>query len=364
VKRFAAFVFILVLVGGAAAAWLYLGVSRPYKGYEGTEQFVDIPPGAGPSSIAHRLADAGVVRDVNSFRAAVWLSGHGRRLQAGEYRFDRPVSAREVVDKIARGEVYVLPITFREGLTIKQMASLFENKGFGPADAFVRASTNVDLIRALDPDAHDLEGYLFPDTYSLPRKATAEQLVARMVAKFEKALTPDIREQAAARGIGLRQLVTLASIVEKETGNPAERPLVAAVYANRLKIGMGLQCDPTVIYALDRAGRYNGNLTREDLHFDSPYNTYRYAGLPPGPIASPGRASLAAAARPADVPYIYFVSRNDGSHAFATTLDEHNRNVQQYQRQYFIDKRRLRDAAQDSGLRAQGSRRLTVPDGS
>jgi UPF0755 protein len=340
VKRLAAFVFVLVLLGAAAAAWLYIGVSRPYKGYEATEQFVDIPPGAGPSSIGRRLAAAGVVRDVNSFRLAVWLSRQGRRLQAGEYRFDQPVSAREVVDKIARGDVYVLPITFREGLTIKQMAALFESKGFGPADAFVRASKNVDLVRGLDPEAHDLEGYLFPDTYSLPRKATADQLVARMVAAFETALTPDIRQQASARGIGLRQLVTLASIVEKETGNPAERPLVAAVYANRLKIGMGLQCDPTVIYALDRAGRYTGNLTREDLHFDSPYNTYRYAGLPPGPIASPGRASLAAAAAPAEVPYIYFVSRNDGSHAFAATLDEHNRNVQLYQRQYFIDKRR------------------------
>jgi peptidoglycan lytic transglycosylase G len=339
VKRIAAFVLILVLVGGAAAVWLYFGVSQPYKGYETAERFVDIPPGSGPSMIGHRLVEAGVVRDLTSFRFAVWLSRQGRRLQAGEYRFDRPVTAREVVNKIARGEVYVLPITFREGLSVKQMAALFESKGFGPADAFERASKNANLVRELDPDAHDLEGYLFPDTYSLPRKATADQVVARMVANFEKALTPEIRQQAAARGMDLRQLVTLASIVEKETGNPTERPLVAAVYANRLKLGMGLQCDPTVIYALERAGRYNGNLTREDLRFDSPYNTYRYAGLPPGPIASPGRASLAAAAAPADVPYIYFVSRNDGSHAFATTLEEHNRNVQQYQRQYFIDKR-------------------------
>jgi UPF0755 protein len=339
VKRFAALVLILVMVGGAAAVWLYLGVNRPYKGYETAERFVDIPPGSGPSSIGRRLVEAGVIRDLTSFRFAVWVSRQGRRLQAGEYRFDRPVTAREVVDKVARGEVYVLPVTFREGLSVKQMAALFESKGFGPADAFVRASKNANLVRELDPEAQDLEGYLFPDTYSLPRKATADQLVSRMVASFEKALTPDIRQQAAARGLGLRQLVTLASIVEKETGNPTERPLVAAVYANRLKMGMGLQCDPTVIYALERAGRYNGNLTREDLQFNSPYNTYRYPGLPPGPIASPGRASLAAAAAPADVPYIYFVSRNDGSHAFATTLEEHNRNVQQYQRQYFIDKR-------------------------
>jgi UPF0755 protein len=340
VKRFAAFLLVLLLAAAAAGAWLYAGVTRPYKGYEAQEQFVDIPAGSGPSSIGRRLVEAGVVRDLTSFRLAVWLSRQGRRLQAGEYRFDRPVSARAVVDKIARGDVYVRVLTFPEGLTIKQMAALYEAKGFGAATAFVAAARDVNLVRDLDPEAHDLEGYLFPETYMLPRKATADQLVARMVAAFRKALTPEIRDRAAERGLGIRQLVTLASIIEKETANPGERPLVAAVYTNRLRIGMGLQCDPTVIYALDRAGRYNGNLTRDDLHFDSAYNTYRYAGLPPGPIASPGRASLEAAAAPADVPYVYFVSRNDGSHAFATTLEEHNRNVQQYQRQYFIDRRR------------------------
>jgi UPF0755 protein len=154
-------------------------------------------------------------------------------------------------------------------------------------------------------------------------------------------LTPSVRQAAAAKGLTVRQLVTLASIVEKETARGDERPLVTAVYANRLQRKMGLQCDPTVIYALQRAGRFDGNLRREDLLFDSPYNTYRYAGLPPGPIASPGRASLEAAARPADVDYLYFVSRNDGSHAFASTLEEHNQNVQRYQIQYFKDKRRL-----------------------
>ena len=152
-----------------------------------------------------------------------------------------------------------------------------------------------------------------------------------MVTAFRDALTADLVQQATARGLSVRELVTLASLVEKETAKPEERPIVAAVYTNRLKVGMGMQCDPTVIYALERAGRYTGNLTREDLRFDSPYNTYRYAGLPPGPIAAPGRASLEAAANPADVPYIFFVSRNDGSHVFSTTLDEHNRNVYEYQ---------------------------------
>ncbi|HXT31427.1 MAG TPA: endolytic transglycosylase MltG [Vicinamibacterales bacterium] len=341
-KRLLLFVILLLVVCAAGATWFYLGVNRPYKGYAESEQFVEIPPGSGTAAIARRLTDAGVVTDVNTFRLALWVTGQGRRLQAGEYRFDHPLSARQVAEKIGRGEVYVHPITFREGLTIKQMAELYESRGFGPAKDFVEAAKNVALVQAIDPAAKDLEGYLFPDTYALPRRATADQLVARMVASFTKALTPDLIEKATANGQSVRQLVTLASIVEKETGKAEERPMVAAVYANRLKIGMGLQCDPTVIYALERAGRFNGNLTREDLQFDSPYNTYRYAGLPPGPIAAPGRASLEAAADPASVPYLYFVSRNDGSHAFASTLDEHNRNVQQYQIKYFRDRRQQR----------------------
>ena len=337
-KKAAAFL-LLMLIAAGAAWWFYAGVDRPYKGYETEEVFVEIPPGAGSVAIARRLADAGVVHDVNSFRLALWITGDGRRLQAGEYRFDHPLSPRQVADRIARGDVFVRPITFPEGLTIKQMAAIYEAKGFGPAKEFADAAKNAALVAAIDPEAKDLEGYLFPDTYKLPRRATAAQLVARMVQDFMKALTPELIEAAETRQLNVRQLVTLASIVEKETGNKEERPLVAAVYSNRLRIGMGLQCDPTVIYALERVGRYTGNLTREDLQFDSRYNTYRYAGLPPGPIASPGRASLAAAAHPADASYLYFVSKNDGSHAFAATLDEHNRNVQKYQVQYFRERR-------------------------
>ncbi len=335
-KRAFGILFLVVLVAAAAGGWwIHRGVDRPFKGYEGTEQFVEIPRGAGSVAIARQLADAGVIRDVNSFRLALWLSGTGRRLQAGEYRFDHAVSAREVAGKIARGEIYVRPITFPEGLTIKQMSALYESKGFGPAQDFIAAAKNAALVSAVDPEAKDLEGYLFPDTYNLKRKETATELVPKMVSAFMKAMTPELLGKADERGLTVRQLVTLASIVEKETANKDERPLVAAVYANRLRIGMPLQCDPTVIYALDRAGRYDGNLTRQNLQFDSPYNTYRYPGLPPGPIASPGRASIQAAANPATVDYLYFVSRNDGTHAFAKNLDEHNRNVQKYQVEFF-----------------------------
>ena len=326
----------ILLVAGAAVAWIIAGVERPYKGYEAAEQFVEIPPGSSQAAMGRRLAEVGVVRDETVFRAAVWMRGAGRRLQAGEYRFDSPMSPADVVDKIRRGDVFLQPITFREGLTIRQMGELYEARGFGPGSEFIAAARNGKRAAAFDSQAADLEGYLFPDTYTMPRRATAAQLVERMVAGFEKVLTADLRAQAAVRGLSVRDLVTLASLVEKETGKAEERPLVSAVYHNRLKIRMALYCDPTVIYALERAGRYTGDLTREDLQFDSPYNTYRYAGLPPGPIAAPGRASLEAAANPADVPYLYFVSRNDGSHVFANTLDEHNRNVYEFQKKPFL----------------------------
>jgi UPF0755 protein len=324
-------VVLLVAAAAAAGAWFYTSLGRPYKGYAATETFVEIPPGTGTAAMGRRLAEAGVIRSAEIFRAAVWARGDSRRLQAGEYRFDRPMSPAEVVDKLARGDVYVRSLTFREGLTIREKAKIYEDAGFGSAADFIAAANNADLVTGFDPAAKDLEGYLFPDTYTLPRTVTAAQLVERMVARFEKVLTPELREQAAARGLNVRELVTLASLVEKETAKPEERPIVAGVYTNRLKIGMGLQCDPTVIYALMLAGRYDGNIRRADLQIDSPYNTYRYAGLPPGPIAAPGAASLHAAANPADVPYLYFVSRNDGSHIFSTTLDEHNRNVYEYQ---------------------------------
>jgi UPF0755 protein len=341
-KRLLVLFLFAVVIGGAAGVSIYARLHEPFRGFEGVEQFVDIPPGAGSRAIGQSLTSAGVVRDPWTFRLALYLSGQGRRLKAGEYRFDRAATTYEVIARIARGDVFVVNVTFPEGLTIAEMAKIFESRGLGPASAFVGASKDVSAVRDLDPAAKDLEGYLFPETYPQPRNGDPPKLIHQMVAEFERVLTPELRQMAAARQLSVRQLVTLASIVEKETARPEERPIVAAVYANRLRLGMALQCDPTVIFALVRAGRYDGNIHHNDLSFDSPYNTYRYPGLPPGPIASPGRASLEAAARPADVDYLYFVSRNDGSHEFARTLDEHNRNVQKYQVQYFRNLRARR----------------------
>jgi len=329
----------LAVLSAGIAGVLYQRVRAPYRGYSGAEQFVDIPAGVGTRGIGQRLVDAGVVRDHLTFRVALWLSGRARHLEAGEYRFDQPMTPADVIEKIARGDVYVVNVTIPEGLTIAEMSKIFESHGFGPAAAFVEASKRAALVRDLDPGAHDLEGFLFPETYALARHTDATKLVELMVERFRQVFAADVRQAAAERGVTVHQAVTLASIVEKETARPEERPLVAAVYENRLRLGMGLQCDPTVIYALERVGKYTGNLRRDDLLYDSPYNTYRYAGLPPGPIAAPGKASLEAAVRPAAVDFLYFVSRNDGSHEFARTLEEHNRNVQKYQIQYFRDRR-------------------------
>jgi UPF0755 protein len=326
------------VLGAGAAAGLFVVRSREaYRGYTGAEQFVDIPAGSGTNTIGAHLVAAGIVRDALTFRAALWVSGRAKRLKAGEYRFDQPMTPLQVIDKIARGDVYIVALTFPEGLTIAEMAAIVEAHGFGPAAAFVEAAKDVSLIRSVDPAATNLEGYLFPETYSLPRHTDASRIVRLMVERFLHVFGADLREAAAARGLSVRQAVTLASIVEKETARADERPLIAAVYATRLRIGMPLQCDPTVIYALQHAGRYDGNIHKADLMFDSPYNTYRYAGLPPGPIAAPGKGSLEAAVHPADADFLYFVSRNDGSHAFARTLEEHNRNVQKYQVKYFHD---------------------------
>jgi UPF0755 protein len=338
---------VLILAAAAVAGWsMWNRIHEPYKGYATAEQFVTIPPGAGGSDIRRRLIDAGLVRDELTLRAALRWTGSSRALKAGEYRFDREMSAVEVIEKIAAGDIYTRRITFPEGLTIAEMARVFEMREFGAAKDFIAAAQNAALIRDLDPQAPDLEGYLFPETYSMPRQWGADRLVAMMVDRFKSSYTEDLRERARQQGLTTRQVVTLASLVEKETAKDDERPVVAAVYRNRMRIGMGMQADPTVVYALQKAGRYDGNIRREDLAFDSPYNTYRYPGLPPGPIAAPGRASLAATLAPADVQYLYFVSRNDGSHVFATTLAEHNANVQEYQVLFF---RRQREAARANG---------------
>jgi len=311
--------------------WYRQRVNTPYRGFVSDQVFVDVPQGAKVAGIAERLVAAGVIPDVWTFRLAARMNGSDRRLKAGEYRVVQPESPTAGMARLGAGDVFTRAVTFPEGLTVFEMAEIFQKSGLGSAEDFLRAAADVSPAAAWDAGARSLEGYLFPDTYAWPRRRNADEAVRAMAARFDRAFDSGLQAEAAARGLSVRDVVTLASLVEKETGRADERALVSAVYHNRLRIGMPLQCDPTVIYALMLAGRWDGNLRKVDLTLRSPYNTYVVRGLPPGPIASPGRASLDAALHPADVKYLYFVSRNDGTHAFAATLAEHNRNVATYQ---------------------------------
>ena len=276
-------VLLAMAIGGGWALWQ--GVTAPYRGFAEAEIFVDLPQGSRTADIAGLLADAGVVRDPLTFRLAVRLADADRRLQAGEYRFMEAASPEQIITRLSRGDTYTRALTFPEGLNIRDMAANFEQSGMGTAAEFVTAANATALIADIDPDAGNLEGYLFPSTYALPRRAGAEGVVRAMVKEFRKALGTE----PLPSGMTARELVALASIVEKETAQGSERPVVAGVYANRLRIGMPLQCDPTVIYAMMLNKTWNGNIRKTDLAMDSPYNTYKYAGLPPGPIASPAK---------------------------------------------------------------------------
>ena len=328
---------LLGLVAAAgAAAWAWRRLGTPYQGYAGAERRVVVAPGEDAGAILARLAAEGVLRDAALARAYLVLVRDDPPLHAGEYLFRGPLSPLEVLDKLARGDVVLHTVTVVEGLTLEETAAALAAAGLGTAADFQKAMRDPARIADLDPEARDLEGYLFPETYSFAAATPPVEIVAKLVATFRERWRAEVVPLLAG---GARprvsELVTLASIVEEEARLPEERPLVAAVYANRLRRGMGLFADPTIIFALKRRGAWTGNLRRADLELDDPYNTYRHAGLPPGPICSPGAASLRAAARPADVPHLYFVGRNDGSHVFAATLAEHNRNVERWQKEYW-----------------------------
>ena len=290
------------------------------------------------SIILRHLRDQGILRDEYVPLVYIKLVRYGESIKAGIYEFSRPISAADVVDKLIRGDVILKTVTIREGLDRFAAGRIFAADGFGRPAEWDNLTADPELIHDLAPDAKTLEGYLFPDTYKLTPRTPAAKIVQLMVENFRKHFGPEL--PYITTGLGLHQTVTLASIVESEAKLPQERPLVASVYLNRLSEHMALDADPTVIYALKLAGRWDGNIHKADLQIESPYNTYRYPGLPPGPIANPGMASLLAAAAPAKTNFLYFVARHDGSHAFATNITEHNRNVQIYQVQWYRDQRR------------------------
>jgi UPF0755 protein len=313
---------ILVAIGGGAA---YYSLATPFASYD-KEVFLTIPPHTGTQKIASMLKEAGVIRSEWQFLLARALN-RSANLQAGEYRFDRPLSTLGVFRKIERGDVFYYEVRIPEGSNIFDIADAVAKLGFIKRDDFLTVARNPSLIVDLAPDARSLEGYLFPSTYRLVRHTTPHQLAREMTTQFRKVWNGLGGDKAA-----VNRTVTLASLVEKETAVPDERPDVASVYANRLAMGMKLDCDPTVIYAALLEGRYRGTIYRSDLDNPHEYNTYRNPGLPPGPIANPGLASLKAAISPAQTQYLFFVAKPDGSgaHSFSRTLGEHNAAVQIY----------------------------------
>ncbi len=336
-KKFLLFVLLLILAAAGAAGWMWYCITQPYRGFAADGVFVSVPHGASSRGVARILESNGVVRSALAFE--IYARRHPRRsLEAGEYLFDHPVSSRDVFWKLAKGDVYEIPFTVREGETLYDIAHELEAGHFLSADDFVKAATDPMMVRDIEPHARTLEGFLFPATYQLPRHPVAVELTAAMVKKFKEQwarISPPMAgddKTRLASGYPISSIVTLASLVERETPKKEERPLVAGVFENRLRKDMMLQCDPTVIYALEQEGRYNGTLTGADLHLNSPYNTYEHTGLPPGPIGNPGEASLRAALQPAQTDFLYFVANTQGGHFFSATLAEHNKNVTKYRR--------------------------------
>lgn len=330
-RKLLLFIFLLFMTA-AGGLWWYL--AHPIRH---PEAVVMITPGTPVAQIARQLTAAGVISAPDVFTGVAVVTGKARQLKAGEYVFPDGLAVLEVFDILLRGDVRLFRITLPEGWTMREIAAYLERRPFaapGFAADVLAACQAPDLLalagigrEGLDPTT-TLEGYLFPDTYDIPRPASAREVVRRLVQTFRQRFTEAMKARAHTLGLSSHQVVTLASIIEKETGAADERPLISAVFHNRLKQGMALASDPTIIYGLPN---FDGNLRKADLSNPHPYNTYVHVGLPPGPIANPGLAALDAALNPAAVDYLYFVSRNNGTHAFATTYAEHARNVEKYQ---------------------------------
>lgn len=330
-RKFGIITACILFAAAAALAAVYLDVQqfahRPADASAAPQTF-EVISGQGLRRISHRLAEAGLVRNPSKFALLARLEGQETAIQAGEYRLSAAMAPSEILRDMVNGRVRLHRITVPEGYTMRQIAVTVSASGFMAPAAFLEACHDTALLRSLDITSDSCEGYLFPDTYYFPASATAPQIITAMVQRFWSIFSDAWKARAAELGMSVHEVVTLAAIIEKETGAPSERPLISSVFHNRLKRRIRLQTDPTVIYGI---ADFDGNLTRKHLKTPTPYNTYVIQGLPPGPIASPGAAALEAALYPADTDYLYFVSKQDTTHHFSTTIDAHNRAVARYQ---------------------------------
>lgn len=318
---------VLCLAAAGLGLYFYRYAVSPIQTSE-TSAVVWIRPGQIFSETVAQLQERGLVRHPQRFRWLAWLRGDERHIRAGEYVLRPSMSPNAILDTLVSGEVLLHKVVIPEGSTLFHIGRIMEKAGLMSQEAFLDAAGDQRLVEDLGLKGNASEGYLFPETYHFPRGVTPREVIDKMVDHFRSVFTPAWIERAEAIGLTTHEVVTLASIVEKETAAPQERPLIAAVFLNRLKRGMRLESDPTVIYGMKD---FDGNLTRKDLKTPTPYNTYQIKGLPPGPIANPGRASIAAVLYPSEEPFLYFVSKNNGSHHFSRTLSEHNQMVRQYQ---------------------------------
>jgi UPF0755 protein len=323
----------LVVFAGGVVVTSYLAWYRPYKSFPENQKFVLIDKGTPSYQISQTLQREGVVRHWYWFLAYLKVMRRSAHLQAGEYLFEQPIPVAQVAEKLIRGQVYYHEITIPEGYSLFEIADLVQQKGLLASDDFLQATRQVNKLSDLVSLNGNLEGYLFPDTYRLTRGTRSEEFVGMMTSKFKDIYGKKLELPLKQSPYSLNEIMTMASLIEKETAVDEERPLVAAVFYNRLKRQMPLQCDPTVIYAAKLKGDYRGKIFQSDLDLDSPYNTYIRVGLPPAPIANPGIRSIEAALAPAHGDYLYFVSNNNGGHVFSKTLEEHQKAVAAYRKE-------------------------------
>ncbi len=323
---FLAFLGLCFFLAGIAAHTLWLFSMVPAS--PGVQsRIVDIPQGLSGLEISRLLKEEGVIEDERLFFLLCRVRQVSQRLQAGEYEFSGLVTPNQIIDQMITGKVYVKRVTLPEGVTVRDIAGIFHRKGLASQDEFLRLARNEEVIQSLGIDAPSLEGYLFPETYFFRRHMSELSLIQSMVRQFWQSLPSHWEERAGELGLSLHDVVILASMVEKEAAAAEERPLVAAVFHNRLRIGMPLQSDPTAVYDLED---FSGPVRPEHLRRPSPYNTYLNRGLPAGPICNPGKSSILAVLHPEDVNYLYFVSNNDGTHHFSRTFQEHSQAVARY----------------------------------
>lgn len=327
-KRLETIALILVMAASLLAIHVYITFFTPAS-RDSSVKLVYVQKGTSFRVVASNLEKAGVVKDSDSLVWAASLLGAYKKIKAGEYELMATMTPMEVLEILIKGRVKRHLVTIPEGYNVREVALVLSATGLADPDEFVKKATDARLVASLGLEGETLEGYLFPDTYEFTKGMGTDELIARMVEKFRAVYFPVFSEQAKKDGLSMRKVLTLASIIEKETGAPEERPLISAVFRNRLKKGIRLQSDPTVIYGIKG---FDGNLTKAHLLAKTPYNTYAIYGLPPGPIANPGRESIAAALNPAKEDFLYFVSRNNGTHFFSKSLKEHNNAVNRFQR--------------------------------